>query len=152
MTDTTGRGYATDLFPTDPDARYAHTELETSAERAARVSRTMTDRQVITVHDHIKIMAVQAEHYARYADETARTIARAEIARSRAETQATEDLRANRRNRNRTYTLIVALMFTFLVPYIVANILHDASLLKYATGIAIIPDALITLWAYVRKY
>lgn len=68
------------------------------------------------------------------------------------ERQEREDLRANRRNRNRSLTLVVALLFTFAVPYIVANVIHDAPLLKYATGIAIIPDALITLYAYWRKY
>lgn len=138
----------TDLFPTSDQDHYAGTELETSAELAARTSATST----ISTQDHIKVLAYQAEMYARFATETATTVAKREVTRALAETQATEDLRANRRNRNRTYTLIVALMFTFLVPYVVANILHDASLLKYATGIAIIPDALITLWAYVRKY
>lgn len=167
MTSTTGRGYATgqtsddalftvaganfdtsSLFPPDSAARYAGTELETPAERAQRTSQPA----VIALADHLKVLAFQATQYARYADETAVTCAQREVARALAATKADEDKRADRRNRNRTYTLIVALMFTFLVPFVVANIMHDVGLLKYATGIAIVPDALITLWAYVRKY
>lgn len=66
--------------------------------------------------------------------------------------QELEDQRADRRNRNRSYTLLVALVMTFFVPFVLANVLHAPQVLKYATGIAIIPDALITLWAYIRKY
>jgi hypothetical protein len=131
----------------------------------------MSDSPVTTDHS---VLAADRETLVRYAAYTAahtdKTLAEyhktvmaevqtalttyvpAAVKQSEADAKALEDVRANRRNRNRTYTLVVALMFTFLVPYIVANILHDASLLKYATGIAIFPDALITLWAYVRKY
>jgi hypothetical protein len=66
---------STDLFPEDVNARYAGTELETSAERAARAG-AHDFSSVITVRDHIRVLAVQAEHYARYADATARDIAR----------------------------------------------------------------------------
>jgi hypothetical protein len=66
--------------------------------------------------------------------------------------QKTEDVRANRRNRNRSYTLVVALLFTFMVPYVVADVLQIPGLLKYATGIAIIPDTFITLYAWMKHY
>ena len=66
--------------------------------------------------------------------------------------QKLEDQRANRRNRNRSYTLVVALLFTFCVPYVLANVLHNVGMLKYATGIAIIPDTFITLYAWMRHY
>lgn len=66
--------------------------------------------------------------------------------------QATEDTRANRRNRNRFLTLLVAVIMTFVVPYVVANIIQQPAILKYATGIAIFPDALITAYAYWKKY
>ena len=82
----------------------------------------------------------------------AREIAREEIAASVKRTLQSENKRADRRNRNRTYTLLVALFMTFAVPFIVANVIHAPSVLKYATGIAIIPDACITLYAYWRKY
>lgn len=79
-------------------------------------------------------------------------IAQQVVQQNDARRQAVEDRRADRRNRNRSLTLVVALMFTFLVPYIVANVMHDVALLKYATGIAIFPDALITLYAYIKRY
>jgi hypothetical protein len=47
---------------------------------------------------------------------------------------------------------VVALLFTFAVPYVLANVMHNAALLKYATGIAIIPDTFITLYAWARHY
>lgn len=68
------------------------------------------------------------------------------------ERQKLEDVRANRRNRNRSYTLVVALLFTFCVPYIMANVMHNVGLLKYSTGIAIVPDTFITLYAWMRHY
>lgn len=82
----------------------------------------------------------------------AREIAQQEIAASVKRTLQSENKRADRRNRNRTYTLLVALFMTFAVPFIVANVLHAPAVLKYATGIAIVPDAIITLYAYWRKY
>lgn len=82
----------------------------------------------------------------------AREVAREEIAASVKRTLQSENHRADRRNRNRAYTLVVALVMTFAVPFILANVLHAPSVLKYATGIAIVPDAMITLWAYWRKY
>lgn len=82
----------------------------------------------------------------------AREVAIEEIAASVKRTKQKEDKRADRRNRNRSYTLVVALVMTFAVPFLLANVLHLPSVLKYATGIAIIPDALITLYAYIRKY
>lgn len=66
--------------------------------------------------------------------------------------QAKEDARAVKRNRNRINILLVALMMTFLVPFIVANVLHADSLLKYSTLIAIVPDFALTIYAYFRKY
>lgn len=66
--------------------------------------------------------------------------------------QEKEDCRANHRNRNRVFILVVALMMTFLVPFIVANVLHDVSLLKYSTVIAIVPDFFLTVYAYLRRY
>lgn len=81
-----------------------------------------------------------------------REIAVQEIQSSVKRSKLSEDQRADRRNRNRTMTLLVALFMTFAVPYLVANVIHAPSVLKYATGIAIVPDAMITLYAYWRKY
>ena len=65
--------------------------------------------------------------------------------------QSSEDKRANRRNRNRAYTLLVALAFTFLVP-VALTAFGMVGLLKFATGISIVPDAAITAWAWIKKY
>lgn len=100
----------------------------------------------------IRVVARAVDESKRYADETAEVTARKVVREVMAESKRDEDARADKRNRNRAYTLVVAVLMTFLVPYVVANILHDAAILKYATGIAIVPDALITLWAYVKKY
>lgn len=66
-------------------------------------------------------------------------------------TKAFEDERAIKRNRNRFYTLLVALSMTFMVPFVLAQ-MGLVGVLKYATGIAIIPDAAITAWAYAKRY
>lgn len=95
---------------------------------------------------------IVAKAMVREVPNVAREIAKEEIASSVKRTKGQEDHRADRRNRNRAYTLLVALVMTFLVPFLLANVLHAPAVLKYATGIAIVPDALITLWAYVRKY
>ena len=79
-------------------------------------------------------------------------VARGLIERAEDTRQRTEDVRADRRNRNRALTLVVAVAMTFIVPYVVANIIGAPGILKYSTGIAIVPDALITLYAYIRKY
>ena len=65
--------------------------------------------------------------------------------------QSSEDKRANRRNRNRAYTLLVALAFTFIVPVALTEF-GMVGLLKFATGISIVPDAAITAWAWIKKY
>jgi len=103
-----------------------------------------------TIRDDVN--HVVAEVMVSQVPKVAAAIAQNEIQRADARRQAIEDKRANRRNRNRSYTLVVALIFTFMVPYLVANVLHDAPLLKYAIGIAIIPDAFITLYAWIRHY
>lgn len=134
-----------DLFPPDDSARFAGTELETSAERAAR---TMTPDH-ISIHDHIRVVAYQAERYARFAEQTARTIAQHEVSRATAERQAVEDMRANRRNRNRALTLLVALVLGFTTPTLCKMF---GIPLAYAFCVVIVPDAFITFYALVRKY
>lgn len=68
------------------------------------------------------------------------------------ERQETEDIRAIRRNRNRFITLVAALVMGFLVPYLFVVFSLPPSLQRYTFVITIIPDALITLYAYVRRY
>lgn len=102
-----------------------------------------------TYDDGVKVVAKAMIHQT---PNVAREIAKEEIAASVKRQKNSEDGRADRRNRNRAYTLLVALVMTFAVPFLLANVLHAPGVLKYATGIAIIPDALITLWAYIRKY
>lgn len=68
------------------------------------------------------------------------------------ERERIETVRANHRNRNRLYILLVALFLTFLIPYIISNMLKDPGLLKFSTAIAITPDALLTMWALHKHY
>lgn len=146
MTDQTGRGYATDLFPADTEAaRYSGTVLETSAERAARTGDH--DQRVISYREHVRLLAFQAEQYARYADQTARTIARREVTTADAARQAVEDVRANRRNRNRFVALVVALLLGFLAPTICA-FLHIP--LQYSFCVVVLLDSIVTLYALVK--
>lgn len=66
--------------------------------------------------------------------------------------QVAEDTRANRRNRNRFITLLAALAMGFLIPWALAAFHASPSFQRYTFVIIIIPDAFITLYAYLRKY
>jgi hypothetical protein len=84
-----------------------------------------------------------------YADVTARDIARHEVTRTLAEQKAAEDARAGRRNRNRALTLLVALGMGFITPTLCAA---AGISIAYAFTVTIFPDAIITLYAWARKY
>ena len=108
------------------------------------------DQERIVVHkDALLAFVKQTINEAQaYAEEAAAKIVK-EADQTR---QAFEDIRANRRNRNRSLTLVVAVMMTFFVPWFVSTVVQDPQILRYSTGIAIIPDSLITFYAYWRKY
>ena len=97
---------------------------------------------------HIRLIAKAMTQVPGVASE----VASAEIVKADKARQAFEDQRANRRNRNRSYTILVALLMTFAVPYVLADIFHAAAVLKFATGIAIVPDGFITLYAWIKHY
>lgn len=101
--------------------------------------------------DVTKLIAKQADRYVGYAESVAREIAKREVSNVLADRQRAEDIRANRRNRNRSLTLFVALGMFFIVPPAM-QALGLSAYLVYAPVIAIFPDALITLYAYIRKY
>lgn len=109
------------------------------------------DSRFMSHAEVMRLIAAQAEHHRRYADETAHSIAQREVATVLAQRQQAEDVRANKRNRNRSLTLIVALGMFFIVPPGM-QALGLAAYLVYAPVIAIFPDALITLYAYIKKY
>jgi len=66
--------------------------------------------------------------------------------------QKAEDQRANRRNRNRILILIVVLIMELIVPTLYGWGLLPAFFLKYEVLAITAPDALLTVYAYVRKY
>lgn len=88
---------------------------------------------------------------ARQNDLRARRLVRSEAIALAAEREARETDRANRRNRNRSLTLLVALAMGFLVPSVLLPLL-PAGFASYSFVVIIIPDALITLYAYVKRY
>ena len=63
-----------------------------------------------------------------------------------------ENLRANRRNRNRILILIVVLIMELVVPTLYGWHILPAIFLKYEVLAITLPDALLTVYAYVRKY
>jgi hypothetical protein len=63
-----------------------------------------------------------------------------------------EDKRANERNRNRILILVVVLIMELLVPTLYGMHLLPALFLKYEVLAITAPDALLTVYAYVKKY
>jgi hypothetical protein len=98
------------------------------------------------------VYSVTAKAMVDQVPKVAAEVAQNEIVKADDERQHLEDMRANKRNRNRTYTIMVALLMTFAVPYAVGNILHAPEVLRYSTGIAIFPDFLITMFAWWKHY
>jgi hypothetical protein len=66
--------------------------------------------------------------------------------------QKAEDLRANARNRNRIYILVVVLIMELAVPTLYGMHMLPALFLKYEVLAITAPDALLTVWAYIHKY
>ena len=69
----------------------------------------------------------------------------------KAEEKAAEDRRANKRNQNRFLILGVALLGLFTI----APLIHAIGwlwLLPYSVAIAVLPDWVLTGWAYIKKY
>jgi len=66
--------------------------------------------------------------------------------------QAAEDIRANRRNRNRILILVVVLIMELAVPTLYGMHLLPAFFLKYEVLAITAPDALLTVYAYIKKY
>lgn len=74
-----------------------------------------------------------------------------EIKRTEEAAKTTEDFRANRRNRNRGLTMVVALIGAFGIPTaLVMAGLH--MLMPYAAAFTILPDCGITIYAWIKKY
>jgi hypothetical protein len=63
-----------------------------------------------------------------------------------------EDKRANERNRNRILILVVVLVMEMAVPTLYGMHLLPSIFLKYEVLAITAPDALLTVYAYVRKY
>lgn len=142
----------------------AEVDLDAVAETAADEIEAVLAEQNVSAHRGViaRIMRCVLRQSSEIAkahvttERSRREVAEAEeqvrLAALDAERQKLEDTRANRRNRNRCLTLVVAVIFTFAVPWFVTSVLVAPQILKYSVGIAIIPDTLITLYAYYRKY
>ena len=63
-----------------------------------------------------------------------------------------EDQRANARNRNRILILVVVLIMELAVPTLYGMHLLPSFFLKYEVLAITAPDALLTVYAYIRKY
>jgi hypothetical protein len=63
-----------------------------------------------------------------------------------------ENVRANRRNRNRILILLVVLFMELIVPTLYGWHVLPAIFLKYEVLAITLPDALLTVYAYIRKY
>jgi hypothetical protein len=68
------------------------------------------------------------------------------------ERQQAENIRANRRNRNRILILIVVLIMELAVPTLYGMHLLPSFFLKYEVLAITVPDAALTVYAYIRKY
>jgi hypothetical protein len=85
-------------------------------------------------------------------DDRFRKIANGAVVEVLKDREAAENLRANRRNRNRILILIVVLIMELTVPTLYGMHLLPALFLKYEVLAITAPDALLTVYAYVRKY
>lgn len=63
-----------------------------------------------------------------------------------------ENVRANRRNRNRILILVFVLLMELVVPTLYGWGLLPILFVKYEVLAITLPDALLTVYAYVRKY
>lgn len=82
-------------------------------------------------------------------EQSARDIARAEITEAAKRTQWLEDSRANKRNRNRAYTLLCALGMALATPTILALTGIPSA---YSIVVTILPDTVLTFWALHKHY
>lgn len=68
------------------------------------------------------------------------------------EREARENARANLRNRNRMFALFAVLLVEMIMPVVFSSHLLPASWAQYEVLIITMPDALITAYAWLRKY
>jgi hypothetical protein len=135
-------------------AKPAPTERPEDGDPITRTSytqtRDQTKHEIKTVNGHDVHVDVQTDTDDRLTGEFDDRVMRL-IQRADSERQEIEDVRANRRNRNRFLTLVVALVMGFLTP-IGLKWMGLAWLLPYAFAIILVPDAMITAWAYIKRY
>lgn len=132
----------------------AHTQRPEDGDPVTRTSYTQTRDQtrheITTVNGHDVHVDVQTDTDDRLTGEFDDRVMRL-IQNADDERQKIEDVRANRRNRNRFLTLLVALVMGFLTP-LGLKVMGLAWLLPYAFAIILVPDAMITAWAYIKRY
>lgn len=68
------------------------------------------------------------------------------------ESKAEEDARANKRNMNRIYLMLSVLVMELFLPTLAGMGLLPLIFIKYEVLLITAPDALLTIWAFHRKY
>lgn len=105
-------------------------------------------QQVITVG-----MALKLAHMTRFqATECAYRDAELQIRANDAERQRTEDIRSQRRNRNRCYMLLAGFILALVWPVATLSVIHWTAGLRWTPAISVVGDLAVTTYAYFRKY
>lgn len=112
-----------------------HTESDTDNVRVSETN--TTDLVTSDVRAMIPVMV---------ADEVRRQ--QSEIARA---AKQSEDKRANRRNMNRLFMLIAALVWSFIAPSLMLQLFGPIAE-RFDLFVTILPDAALTVYALIRKY
>ena len=137
-----------------PEYREAHPQV-TSALTEPGDEVSSNDQHTSTVHldedGHIVFDSKDISEVAGRVDKHVLELILQHAEQVKAEEKAAEDHRANKRNQNRFLILGVALLGLFtIVPLI--KFLGWFWLLPYSVGIAVLPDWILTGWAYIKKY
>ena len=110
-----------------------------------------THHRVETQHGHkVHVSDVKDTHTVTDEDFDARV--RAIVKAAEDERQEIEDERAVKRNRNRILILVAVLIMELIVPTLYGAHLLPALFVKYEVLAITLPDALLTVYAYVKRY
>ena len=106
-----------------------------------------------SVHDPVSIQTLVKYVDQRERSAVARAVEETERRRvSESEYRALmQDRREARTARLTSVSLAMALVFTFVVPWFLATIMHASSVAKYGTGIALIPTVCVLFYDAFRR-
>lgn len=75
-----------------------------------------------------------------------------QIRQADADRQVIEDVRSQRRNRNRSYMLLAGFVLAIVWPLVAKGVLNWPAGLTWTPAIAVVGDLCVTTYAYFRKY